>query len=275
MPSVKRRSTRTAAVKEVTAGVISPNPYLEKIRLKRKLNEKKLDDLGLTQMKHKRQRKVTPTKPKNPKDVSIYGGANSSVTPSPPPRRSNRVSKKPVEFKPEEQDFEEALLAQKIVRRRQQQQSSKKFKVKRRTFDLGVQISADQRKKLKLEELSSDDWVDDLEEYFRTVEGNSVSNVQRVMAVVNKLVDGRGVRHPHTGEVFLKGTKETKRTKDGSYIHMGMDFRSMLDDASEWVYNNGGDRGNGWLIEHPVKKLWIYQQARAANNKGEAFFPDV
>ena len=231
----------------------SSNEYLEKVRMKRKRNEEKIQELGLQNMKKKKLR--TPTK------LTRVDKSKVGIV-TPPARRSARVSKKPVEFVALDAntDYEARLLTEKIERRAKSRSKPTKGKnLKKRAFDLGSQIS--DKKRAALEPIPVAEWAADMEFYFAEVEDNSASNVQRVMSVVNKLVDGRGVRHPHTHEFFLKN----------KVIHLGMDFRQMLDEASEWVYNNGGDRGNGWLIEHPVKKLWIYQQARSKNKKGNAF----
>jgi hypothetical protein len=223
--------------------VAEPNPYLEKVRLKRKKNQEKIDALGIADMTEKKPRTTRPL-------TKIPQHATGT-----PPRRSARVSKEPVKFKALDAsaDSDDRLLQKRLQNR--VKNSKNRGSLKKRKFDLGQQISPSKR--ALFEPISTADWVADMKYYFSVEEGNSASNVQRVMTVVNKLVVGKGVRHPQTQEYFLNKTN----------VHLGMDFRKLLDEASEWVYNSGGDRGNGWLIEHPVKKLWVYQQARFQRGK--------
>ena len=88
----------------------SSNEYLEKVRMKRKRNEEKIQELGLQNMKKKKLR--TPTK------LTTNRKLASSRLP-PPARRSARVSKKPVEFVALDAnaDYEARLLTEKIERR--------------------------------------------------------------------------------------------------------------------------------------------------------------
>ncbi len=226
--------------------VTEPNIYLEKVRLKRKKNQERIEALGLANISRRQQRSHSIRTPVQKKRAI-------SPSRSTPPRRSARVSKDPVKFEALDarSDYDKLLLQKRIEIRSKEGNKSRRSSLKKRKFDLGKQISASQRKLLK--SLPMEDWVEDMEHYFLVEEGNSKSNVQRVISVVRKLVEGDGVRHPQTQEFFLRN----------STIHLGMDFRKMLDDASEWVYSNGGDRGHGWMIEHPVKKIWVYQQARS------------
>ena len=88
---------------------------------------------------------------------------------------------------------------------------------------LGVQIPTKTRELLSKEK----DWMEDMEYYFSTIEGNSEQNVYRVMSVVKKLVAGNGVVHPQTGGRFLNNVK----------IHLGMDFEKILNEANALVSN--------------------------------------
>ena len=261
-------SPTTTSISNASPSILKEaNPYLEKIRQKRKLNEEKLNELGLN---NNITRKVKRTRHKK---IRIH----KEVVGSPPlTRRSARSTRKPVLFTGEELD---SIYANSFTtsttttstststttnhntnpQQRKQPNSTTK-KIKRRTFDLGDQIS--EEKRMKYDKIPHQEWVDDLKYYFKVIQGNSDSNVYRVVRVVEKLVCGFGIRHPMTGEYFKKNVD----------VRLSDDFRLMLDEASEWVYDNGGDRGNGWLIEHPVKKCFVYQQARA--EKGSAFSSD-
>jgi hypothetical protein len=219
------------------------NDYLEKVRQKRQRNEEKINQLGLTRF-------VTPEKTRFKKKQRV--SSSNGITTVQEPRRSPRVSNKPVDHMM--LDYDSIATSKTEVMDVKPPTKAKEKIPSRRKFDLGEQISPGERS--VFDNIDCNEWVKDMEYYFSKLEGNSASNVQRVMCTVQKLVSGDGVRHPQTKAYFLRNKA----------IHLGLDFRQMLDEATEWVYENGGDRGNGWLIEHPVKKLWLYQQARAANN---------
>lgn len=223
-----------------------PNQYLERVRQKRLRNQEKLNELGLTRF-------VTPEKTRLKKKTCISSSSKGESTVH-EPRRSSRVSKKPVDFIMLDHDLNAMATTTDDGTRVKATKTVKKKVPSRRKVDLGKQISP--RKRETFKNFDCEAWVKDMEYYLSELAGNSDSNVQRVMCTVRKLVSGEGVRHPQTQEYFHKNKA----------IHLGLDFRQMLDEATEWVYENGGDKGNGWLIEHPVKKLWLYQQARATNN---------
>ena len=76
------------------------------------------------------------------------------------------------------------------------------------------------------------------------------------MRQVTKLVTGEGIRYDSRaygwpeGCYFLKGTV-VKPTDD---ILKLMDLGRDCED--EW----GRDHGNGWLLSHPLKKMYMFQQ---------------
>jgi hypothetical protein len=84
----------------------------------------------------------------------------------------------------------------------------------------------------------------------------SDQNARNVMRQVRKLVLGEGVRYESPkyawpeGCYFLRGTKVT----------LASDFVDLLQQASEAEDRWGQDRGNGWLLSHPLKKLLNFQQ---------------
>ena len=162
-------------------------------------------------------------------------------------RRSARKANKPALYTGQELDRLH------VTENGGQNSSSLRRKIKQRKFDLGQQISKDKRMLFSNEPV--EEWIEDMKYYFMEYQGNSERNVTRTASVVIKLVSGMGVRHPQTGKYFKKNVK----------IQLSDDFSAMLNEASEWVHNNGGDRGHGWMIEHPVKKCFIYQHARAKN----------
>lgn len=256
------------------------NPYMEKVRLKRAKNSQRLNDLGIGgKFTPAERRRRLSGKKRLDRQAQEDGSPTTSSSSSPnktplvskvatvtPPRRSARQMRKPVQYTAiDAVEDAERRLARKIAERKRGQVVWPEGAVvkRQRTVKLAAIPSVGRATIEKLTSVPSDDWVEDMQRYFAEHEGNSVNNVQRVMMVVRKLAAGTGVQHPATRERFKKNER----------IHLGCNFRAMLDDASEWVYSNGGDRGNGWLIEHPVKKCLIYQMARV--ERGAAFFSNT
>jgi len=237
------------------------NQYLEKVRQKREQNKQRLADLGLNDefknsLKRNRGTIISPKK----KNTSIVKVASSVQ-----PRRSPRKANKTVLYTGEEIDD----LESKLSKNKRKSGSNnldedgyiRHVVVKRRKIDLKDQISEEKRK--LYENIPHEEWLEDMRRFFKENKGNSDNNVQRSMNIVRKLALGLGVQHPSTSDFFKKNVK----------VKLSDDFREMLDEASEWVQNNGGDKGNGWLIEHPVKKCFVYQQERA--ERGSAFYKDA
>jgi hypothetical protein len=135
--------------------------------------------------------------------------------------------------------------------------------IQRRFKKREMDNTSPQERKL-LTNIPNEEWMDDMQRYFREIVNNSDTNVERVMKVVHKLVTANGVNHVENKRAWFR-----KNVK----VHLSNDFQSMYHEAAEWVVKNGGDRGHGWLIEHPIKKLWLYQYARVEN--GGAFFSDA
>jgi hypothetical protein len=104
---------------------------------------------------------------------------------------------------------------------------------------------------------SHEDWLDDLEEFLVTIphgNGNKVispDNCRTVMRQMRILASGAGVEYRHwkEGVIFRKGQPVTLRT----------DAVKVWYEA--WAFQNehGRDKGNGWLLLHPLTKLACYQ----------------
>jgi hypothetical protein len=82
----------------------------------------------------------------------------------------------------------------------------------------------------------------------------SKANGNSVMKQVIKLVKGEGVTNTGKnqwpdGIVFYKGTKFDLRTN----------FARMHREAKEYEARYGKDLGNGWLLQHPIRKLDLYR----------------
>lgn len=84
----------------------------------------------------------------------------------------------------------------------------------------------------------------------------SEQNERNVMRQVTKLALGQGVRYE----------SEKYGWPEGCYFHKGIkvtplsDLVELFDKAVEAENKWGQDRGNGWLLRHPIKKLLLFQQ---------------
>ena len=76
------------------------------------------------------------------------------------------------------------------------------------------------------------------------------------MRQVTKLVNGEGIRYDSKefgwpeGRYFLKGKK----------VGATDDIQKLMNDAKECEDKWGRDHGNGWLLSHPLKKMYEFQQ---------------
>ena len=87
--------------------------------------------------------------------------------------------------------------------------------------------------------------------------GITTKNRMSCMRVIKKLVAGKGVTHKNKpGEAFLKGYK----------LKPGDDIEGFRQVASLWLpYRKGPgclDKGHGWCLNHPLKKLVMYKKHR-------------
>jgi len=161
-------------------------------------------------------------------------------------RRSSRKAKRlPIFDGSELENASVILFKKKKVKRERSYYENRKVK----NF---VRIVND-KERAALLNISKEEWIEDMEYFLAHVLGNSPTNVMRVMSKIKPLVNGKGVRHPFSGKWFKKGVE----------LNLADDFATMHLEADDWVEENGGDLGHGWLICHPIKKIWRYQVARA------------
>lgn len=266
--NLQEKKTQTDNAKEIDSCITENNEYLKKVQQKRKLNEQRLNELGLVDM-------VQGMKKRKLNQPKIISGRKKAVQPT---RRSSRKANKPALYSGEEIDS----LREHIIRKKNfggnhknsvngvghnHDKQNLKIITPKRPYQKSHRIDIDDAmtptQRESFVRVNQVEWVNDMEQYFLHNVGNSSTNVERVLRVVNKLVNGEGVKHPMTNEYFKRNVK----------IHLDHNFHALLEEASEWVYNNGGDRGHGWLVEHPVKKCLIYQHARFKH--GSSFHTEV
>lgn len=99
-------------------------------------------------------------------------------------------------------------------------------------------------------------YLDKFREFLVHHDKISAQNERNVMRQVTKLAHGEGIRYESAkygwpeGCYFLKGVQVTPLS----------DLVELLQQAIEAENKWGQDRGNGWLLRHPLKKLLLFQQ---------------
>lgn len=123
-------------------------------------------------------------------------------------------------------------------------------------------LSPDQRAALD----DSQDWLDELDHFLRHLPHGSKhqpcspDNARNVMCQVKKLVAGCGITYTHwsAGVVFQKK------------VSLKNDFDALYAEAQAFQNEHGHDRGNGWLLLHPIKKLKLFQEYKFDKEKGKS-----
>lgn len=116
-------------------------------------------------------------------------------------------------------------------------------------------LSEGQRKILSKSDMDQN-YLDKFREFLVYHDKISSQNERNVMRQVTKLATGEGVRYESArygwpeGCYFMKGIKITPLS----------DLVDLLKQAIEAENKWGIDRGNGWLLRHPIKKLMLFQQ---------------
>jgi hypothetical protein len=72
------------------------------------------------------------------------------------------------------------------------------------------------------------------------------------MRQVRKLASGAGIGYKQWPEhtIFYKNVE----------VNLDNDFYEMYQEALDWEERHGKDKGHGWLLLHPIKKLQLYKE---------------
>lgn len=222
---------------------------LEKI----KRNEKRLAELGLDNAKKNLKQSASAAK-RTPKKKRTAAATRRHVTLS-PQRTSRRLKRQPVLYEP--------LMDDDLIRQIDSSYSKKKKKVAAAKAKFKVDIPMDlkssplsEKEKALITKRMEDDFLGKFEDYLTEVDELSHQNRRNVMKQVTKLHMGEGITYESRaygwpeGCYFLKG-KKIGPTDD--ILHL-MEIGIQCED--DW----GQDHGNGWLLRHPLKKLYMFQQ---------------
>lgn len=251
---------------------------LEKI----KRNEQRLAELGLDKAKQNLKRSASKTPTRKKKKLTAAANADS-----PPQRSSRRLKRQPVLYEP--------LMDDDIIRKIDSSGSKKKQIARTSTSKFRCEIPMDlkssplsEKEKELITKKMEEDFLGKFEvgrsiklvafvvrvgvtfhplshtccpsilfqDYLTEVDEISEQNRRNVMRQVKKLHMGEGITYESKaygwpdGCYFMKG-KEIGPTDD--IIHL-MEIAQTCED--DW----GQDHGNGWLLRHPLKKLYMFQQ---------------
>ena len=109
--------------------------------------------------------------------------------------------------------------------------------------------------------LNSNCWMKGLEHFLTHIphgprnKVSSPDNTKTVMRRVKQLASGKGIEYKHW--------KKNLRFNQGIFINIDTtNFDKLHGEAKLWEKKYGKDKGNGWLLQHPIKKLQLYQEYR-------------
>ena len=94
------------------------------------------------------------------------------------------------------------------------------------------------------------------QEYLTQVDSISDQNRRNVLRQITKLASGEGIRY----ESHAYGWPEGCCFLGGVTVGPADDILNLMDIGRECEEKWGRDRGNGWLLSHPLKKLYMFQQ---------------
>jgi hypothetical protein len=228
------------------------SPY-EQARLdKIKRNETRLASLGLLPVK-KQQLTTTPRRRQETRGGFRRAANNSVVTPSPPSRTSGRLKSQPVQYAP---------LVDDDGRLKKKQESNMESSITPKTkrgfkCDIPMNVSSlpltkDEKSKIENKMKGDDEFLAAFEDYLTNVDIISDPNRRSVLRQITKLVLGQGITYSRwpMGCIFLRDIK----------VGPTDDVLKLMSIGRECEEKWGKDLGNGWLLSHPLKKLYMFQQ---------------
>ena len=100
-------------------------------------------------------------------------------------------------------------------------------------------------------------WLEGLRKFMRTVPHGpkkrvvTESNAKNCLRQVKLLSSGEGVTYHHW--------PDRVRFYFGKRVDLSFDLEQMLQEAKDYEKKYGKDKGNGWLLKHPIKKMHYYK----------------
>jgi hypothetical protein len=107
---------------------------------------------------------------------------------------------------------------------------------------------------------NTNDWISDMALWLETVKHGrsnkvcSKPNANSVMRQVRKLASGEGTTYVSWPDdvFFYRGVP----------VDLTSDFDTMKEAAHVYEDSYGRDKGNGWLLRHPIEKMRLYRDYR-------------
>ena len=140
-------------------------------------------------------------------------------------------------------------------------------KIKKKAVSKKMLTPMTQEEKEKLESMKGT--IDKFESFLIGL-GDSEQNRRQVLRQARKLLSGQGVEHPRNDAFFRRNDP----------VHLGCNFRDLISDAWDFENTYGEDYGHGWLLRHPLKKLWLFQNhmrfetTEVRSKEGQSGSPD-
>jgi hypothetical protein len=226
------------------------SPY-EQARLdKIKRNETRLASLGLLNVK----KQLTTTPRRRQETRGEFRKVNNSiVTPSPPSRTSRRLKSQTVQYAPLVDDDGgrlkkyESNMESSIIPK-----TKKGFKCDIPMHVSSLPLTKDEKSKIESKMKGDDEFLATFEDYLTNVDIISDPNRRSVLRQITKLVLGQGITYSRwpVGCIFLRDMKVSPTD----------DVLKLMSIGRECEEKWGKDLGNGWLLSHPLKKLYMFQQ---------------
>mmetsp|Transcript_18390 Transcript_18390/g.26130 ORF Transcript_18390/g.26130 Transcript_18390/m.26130 type:complete len:278 (+) Transcript_18390:80-913(+) len=253
-----QRSISSGDVADNTATVTNTSAsYGDYCLAKRQRNEKRLREIGLLQaaLDLKDQLAAERTK-KQPRVRSRYTISEDTDTTSRRPTTRSAVRKnegvKLLEESTSKEDQRFVDESPEPIRKRPRMvQRQKEFNPEEHQQKAVLLLSQPG--------VTTDSLIDEMHDFLLAVPHGrghktiSQDNARAVIRQVRLLTSGEGITYHHwkEGVVFAK---------DRRIDLLSTNFDELLFEAKQFEVDNGKDRGNGWLLQHPITKMQIYQE---------------
>ena len=123
------------------------------------------------------------------------------------------------------------------------------------------------QQKRTISEMMEGDFLGKFEDYLTNVDEVSESNRRNVLRQITKLANGEGIRYDSKAYGWPQGCYFMKGVSVGPHDNI----LKLMDAGQECENEWGRDHGNGWLLSHPLKKLYQFQQY-CLNSKREVAY---
>ncbi|GMH61964.1 hypothetical protein TrLO_g9147 [Triparma laevis f. longispina] len=142
-------------------------------------------------------------------------------------------------------------------------------RVKSSTVNINVkEYTLSEADKKKLAATCDENYPNKLAEFPTHHNSCSDRNVRTVMKQAEKLYNGKGCYYKHwDGRGGLPIAPDDRTFMKNVRIKPLTDIVEVLLEAKAWENKYGRDLGNGWLLDHPSKKMLLFQQF-CLNNPG-------